>query len=67
VSTLGEMIQLHQFQFNYILTFFQVTATHCAHRLSCLRASLYSGSQRACSWSSYDNFYKKRTSVMKTA
>jgi len=62
---------LHQFQFNYILNFFQITVTHCAHRLSCLRASLYLGSQRSY-WCSAAGqaltiFIKKRTSVMKTA
>jgi len=47
VSNLGEMIQLHQLQFSYILTFFQITATYCPHQLSCLCASLYLGSQRS--------------------
>jgi len=38
VSTLGQMIQLHKFQFNYI-SIFQIPAAHCAHRLSYLHTS----------------------------
>jgi len=68
-STIGEMMQL--LQFKYILTFFQVTATHCAHRLSCLRAPLNSGSQRSYWYSAAGQAMiisiNKRTSVMKTA
>jgi len=40
VSTLGKTVQFYQFQFNDISTFFQITATHYAHQLSCLHASL---------------------------
>jgi len=68
VSTLGEMIK---FQFNHILTLSQITATHCAHRFSCLRASLYLRSQRSYWYSAAGQALtisiKKHTSVMKTA
>jgi len=59
VSTLYEMIQLHQFQFNYILTlshcYALCTSTQLLTYIFVFRITKIIPIQ--CSWSSYDNFY----------